>query len=62
MCVSVTVNKPEVSSRFVLSFVFVVVILWLLGRKFAVMFRVMVILLLGAWVKFIVRCEGGGQL
>jgi hypothetical protein len=61
MYVSVTMNKPEVSSRFVLSFVFVVVILWLLGRKFA-MFRVMVILLLGAWVKFIVRCEGGGQL
>jgi len=58
---SVTMNKREVSSSFVLSSVFVVIVLWLLGREFAVMFHVNgLVLLLDVWGSVYSWGEGGG--
>ena len=58
---SVSMNKRKVSSSFVLSCVFVVVVLWLLGWEFAVMFRVNgLVLLLDVCGSVYSRGRGGG--
>ena len=59
---SVTMIKRGVSSSIVLGSVFVVVVLWLLGKRFAVMFRVNgLVLLLDAWGSVYSQGEGGGS-
>jgi len=57
---SVTMNKRGVSSSFVLSSVFFVVVLWLLGRRLAVMFHVNgLVLLLNVWGSVYSGVDGG---